>query len=71
MPLFHEKVILKALSSRSQTIPSEHLTVLQSWKEKIENGSLENQNEVAIHAPFTQHIMAQVLGYTPFGSSEN
>jgi len=26
---------------------------------------------VAIHAPFTQNIMAGVLGYTPFGSAES
>ncbi len=49
MPLFHEKVIIKALNVSAQNIPAEHLPILQSWKEKIESGSLKNQSEVAIH----------------------
>jgi type I restriction-modification system DNA methylase subunit len=68
MPLFQEKILSKSLSANALAIPKEHLVILQSWKEKIETGSLQRQTEVAIHAPFTQNIMAGVLGYTPFGT---
>ena len=44
---------------------------MQSWKEKIEAGSLHKQTEVVIHVPFTQNIMAEVLGYTPFGAESS
>ena len=71
MPLFQEKIISKALDhAENHAIPETHLAILQSWKEKIEGGSLLKQTEVAIHAPFTQNIMAGVLGYIPFGSTE-
>lgn len=52
MPLFQEKIIAKALGANPPSIPKEHLAILQSWKEKIETGSLLKQTEVAIHAPF-------------------
>ena len=71
MPLFQQKIVKKALGVKTGTIPEEHLSILQSWKEKIENGSLAKQTEVAIHAPFTQNIMAGVLGYQPFGSADS
>ncbi len=71
MPIFQEKIIAKALGAHTPSIPESHLAILQSWKEKIETGSLHKQTEVAIHAPFTQNIMAGVLGYTPFGTGEN
>ncbi len=71
VPLFQEKIISKALvHAESSVIPETHLAILQSWKEKIEGGSLLKQTEVAIHAPFTQNIMAGVLGYIPFGRTE-
>lgn len=68
MPLFQEKIIAKALGAKIHSIPESYLAILRSWKAKIESGSLHKQTEVAIHAPFTQNIMAGVLGYTPFGS---
>ena len=71
MPLFQQKIIEKALGAKIESIPEDHLAILQSWKEKIENGSLAKQTEVAIHAPFTQNIMAGVLGYQPFGSGDS
>jgi len=71
MPLFQEKIIAKALGAKIYSIPQPHLAILQSWKEKIESGSLYKQTEVAIHAPFTQNIMVGVLGYTPFGNAES
>jgi type I restriction-modification system DNA methylase subunit len=71
MALFQEKIVAKALGVHPHPIPASHLAILQSWKEKIESGSLQKQTEVAIHAPFTQNIMAGVLGYTPFGTTES
>ena len=71
MPLFHEKIIAKALGGDLSPVPDSHLEILQSWKERIESGALLKQTEVAIHAPFTQNIMAKVLGYKPFGKEEN
>jgi len=71
MPLFQEKVIAKALAKQTLSIPAPHLKILQNWKTKIESGSLKQQTEVAIHSPFTQNIMAAVLGYTPFGTADN
>ncbi len=71
MSLFQNKIITKALSKKKLSIPEAHFKILESWKEKIESGSLINQTEVAIHAPFTQNIMAGVLGDTPFGTEES
>lgn len=71
MALFQEKIIAKALNAKKLSIPDAHLQILESWKEKIESGSLSKQNEVAIHAPFTQNIMAGVLGYRPFGTEKS
>ncbi len=51
-------------------MPAHHLEILQQWKARIEDGSLHKQTEVAIHAPFTNQIMAGVLGYQPYGSGE-
>jgi len=71
MSLFQKKIIAKALKDKKLSIPETHLEILESWKKKIESGSLLKQTEVAIHAPFTQNIMAGVLGYTPFGTKES
>jgi type I restriction-modification system DNA methylase subunit len=71
MPLFQEKIIEKALGTNLPPIPEVPLAILQSWKDKIENGSLEKQTEVAIHSPFTQSIVAGVLGYTPYGTEDS
>ena len=71
MPLFQEKIITKVLNGVKLSIPELHLVILQSWKQKIETGSLHKQSEVEIHAPFTQNIMARVLGYTPFGAESS
>ena len=70
MPLFHKKIVEKALGSNSRHIPEQHRLILQSWRERIETGSLLRQTEVAIHAPFMQNIMVEVLGYTPFGTGD-
>ena len=70
MPLFQEKILAKALAKQTLSIPAAHLKILQNWKTKIESGSLKQQKEVAIHSPFTQNIMAGVLGYTPFGTAD-
>ena len=70
MPLFQEKIIAKALGKETLSIPASHLEILRNWKSKIESGSLKQQTEVAIHSPFTQNIMAGVLGYTPFGTAD-
>jgi type I restriction-modification system DNA methylase subunit len=71
MPLFQPKIVAQALNNTPQTIPEESLNTLQNWKDRIESGSLAQQTEVAIHAPFTQNIMVDVLGYQTFGASEN
>ncbi len=70
MHLFQKKIIAKALAAQSHSLPEQHRTILHNWKEKIETGSLLKQTEVAIHAPFSQNIMADILGYTPFGTGE-
>ncbi len=61
MQLFHNNILEKTLGSAIPPIPEMQLEILQNWKEKIENGSLKKQTEVAIHAPFTQNIMAGVI----------
>ncbi len=55
MQLFHNNIIDKTLGGTIPPIPETQLEILQNWKEKIENGSLQKQTEVAIHAPFTQN----------------
>lgn len=63
MQLFQTKTIQKALKANPIIISEDQLSVLQEWKTSIENGSLLKQTEVALHAPFTQKIMVEVLGY--------
>lgn len=70
MPIFNNKVIEKNIDSISE-IPEDDLKVIISWAEQIDNGSLAKQTEVAIHAPFTNQIMVKLLGYSPFGESDN
>lgn len=70
MPLFQEKIIAKALGPNIGHIPEQHRLILENWREKIESDSLLRQTEVAIHAPFMQKIMVEVLGYTPFGAGD-
>ena len=66
--LFQAKVLAKHL--KPQPIPVNHLKALQGWQSKIESGELAKQSEVALHAPFMQQIMVNVLGYTPFGQAD-
>lgn len=71
MALFQQKIIQKALSKHVLVIPEPQLEILQHWKESIENGLLLSQTEVAIHAPFTERIMAGVLGYQTIGHGDS
>ncbi|MCU7959066.1 MAG: hypothetical protein KZQ58_03510 [gamma proteobacterium symbiont of Bathyaustriella thionipta] len=72
MSLFQPKIIQKALQGHQpDTIPQEHRSILQNWQQSIQCGLLHSQNEVAVHAPFTQNIMAAVLGYQTIGQGES
>ncbi|WP_019895058.1 Eco57I restriction-modification methylase domain-containing protein [Hydrogenovibrio halophilus] len=69
--LFHPKILARHLHSlRQNPIPENHLKGIQSWKQRIEIGDLQTQNEVALHAPFMQQIMVDILGYVPYGSDD-
>ena len=70
MSLFQPKIIKKALGGSIVEIPPAHLSLLTNWKDSIENGILESQNEVAVHAPFTQNIMVGILGYETVGHGD-
>ncbi|RKZ59688.1 MAG: hypothetical protein DRQ44_13450 [Gammaproteobacteria bacterium] len=69
MPIFNNKVVQKHLDNIS-VIPDDDLNIICSWVEQINNGSLAKQTEVAIHAPFTHQIMVKLLGYAPFGETD-
>ncbi|MES9964824.1 MAG: N-6 DNA methylase [Candidatus Sedimenticola sp. 20ELBAFRAG] len=69
MPIFNNKVLQKHASNLTE-IPEDDLAVISSWVEQIKNGSLAKQTEVAIHAPFTSQIMVKLLGYSPYGESD-
>lgn len=69
MPIFNNKVVQKHLDNIS-VIPDDDLNIVRSWVEQINNGSLAKQTEVAIHAPFTHQIMVKLLGYAPFGETD-
>jgi len=69
MPIFNNKVVQKYLDNIS-VIPDDDLNIIRSWVEQINNGSLAKQTEVAIHAPFTHQIMVKLLGYAPFGETD-
>jgi len=71
MALFQQKIIQKALSKQALDIPQPQLDILQNWKESIESGLLLSQTEVAVHAPFTDRIMAGILGYQTIGHGES
>lgn len=69
MPIFNNKVVQKHLDNIS-VIPDDDLNIIRSWVEQINNGSLAKQTEVAIHAPFTHQIMVKLLGYAPYGETD-
>lgn len=69
MPIFNHKVIQKHIAAVSE-IPEHDLKIINAWAEQINNGSLAGQTEVAIHSPFTQQIMVKLLGYAPYGESD-
>ncbi|WP_456405373.1 Eco57I restriction-modification methylase domain-containing protein, partial [Thiolapillus sp.] len=70
MSLFHPKIVEAALRKHALAIPEAHQTLLENWKTSIESGLLLKQNEVAVHAPFTQQIMVGVLGYQTIGHGD-
>lgn len=71
MTLFQPKILHKHLQPQLKNpIPDAHLQKIRSWKQRIESGDLLKQNEVALHAPFMQQIMVEILGYTPYGNEE-
>ncbi|MDT8311691.1 MAG: Eco57I restriction-modification methylase domain-containing protein, partial [Methylophaga sp.] len=68
MPLFSAKVLTQYCPAKP--VPEPHLTILQQWAQRIQNGDLNRQSEVSIHAPFLQQIMVEVLGYKTFGQTD-
>tara|TARA_R110002049_G_scaffold265092_1_gene441214 strand:- start:364 stop:3522 length:3159 start_codon:yes stop_codon:yes gene_type:complete len=69
MPLFNDRIIQKHTSNIKQ-IPGVHLSLINNWVDQIKNGALAKQNEVAIHAPFTNQIIVKLLGYSTFGEDK-
>lgn len=69
MPLFNDRIIQKHTSNIKQ-IPEVHLSLINNWVDQIKNGALAKQNEVAIHAPFTNQIIVKLLGYSTFGEDK-
>ncbi|MEA3406368.1 MAG: N-6 DNA methylase [Pseudomonadota bacterium] len=70
MSLFQDKILKKHLP-KDLSIPIDHLTNIKKWKQLIESKDLIKQSEVAMHAPFMQQIMIDVLGYQAIGSDDN
>lgn len=70
MSLFQDKILKKHLP-KDLSVPINHLTNLNKWKQLIESNDLVKQSEVAMHAPFMQQIMVDVLGYQAISSGES
>lgn len=70
MALFNKKTIKKYLGNE-QSIPADHLEVINNWVSQIKNGTLANLNEIEVHASFTAQIMCKLLGYSAVGEAEN
>lgn len=68
MPLFNKKIIQKKLNVAE--IPAAHLSLLQSWKNRILSRDLEKQTEVALQGVFMQNVLVDILGYQAFGECE-
>ncbi|GAA3907668.1 TaqI-like C-terminal specificity domain-containing protein [Halomonas cibimaris] len=62
--------VLKKHVQPPTAIPQDHLATITAWKNSIVSGDIQRQNEVALHAPFTQRILGTLLGYESFGQGE-
>ncbi|WP_200238007.1 Eco57I restriction-modification methylase domain-containing protein [Lamprobacter modestohalophilus] len=61
MHLFNPKTI--ARNRAAQTIPTDHLSLLEAWAEMIRDRRIETLKEVALHGQFAAKIVEGVLGY--------
>lgn len=68
MKLFNPKTIARHIDVNS-VIPSEHLVVLEKWRELIKSGRIRNYKETAFHGEFKSRIVESVLGYVGPGEA--
>lgn len=69
MPLFHPRVLKKALKHHPLSLPETHRHILEEWRTSIENRQLFKQKETSLHAHFVQKILVEVLGYQSFSAT--
>ncbi len=70
MPLFHPRIIEQITANAPESIPEGHAQIVSDWAATIENRSIHQQTEVAVHGHFTQRILIDVLGYVGFGNQD-
>ncbi|WP_017429638.1 Eco57I restriction-modification methylase domain-containing protein [Vreelandella jeotgali] len=70
MSLIAEQVLQNHVQPPT-AIPDDHLATITAWKNSILSGDIERQNEVALHAPFTERILGTLLGYQSFGQGDS
>ncbi|MDY6994308.1 MAG: hypothetical protein SVR94_17120, partial [Pseudomonadota bacterium] len=70
MPLFHPRVLKKALKNNPLVLSDTHKQILETWRISIENGQLFKQKEVSLHPHFVQKILIEVLGYQGFSATD-
>ncbi len=68
MSLFHARVVEK-LHEQPLDIPPTHEAILRDWAKSIEDRTIYNQHETALHSNFKEKIINQILGYQPFNNS--
>lgn len=63
MPLFHSRILKKALNQSAKKLPDAHKAILDEWRIKIETGQIFKQQETSLHHHFIQQILIEILGY--------
>jgi len=69
MPLFHPRVLNRAVKNHPITLLAAHQHILEDWRISIENGQLLQQQETQLHAHFVQKILIEILGYRGFSAT--
>lgn len=70
MPLFHPRVLKKALKKSILPLPKIHQAILEDWHNSIESEQIFKQKETSLHSHFIQKILIDILGYQGFNPTE-
>jgi hypothetical protein len=68
MPLFHPKIIEKAIRNTTN-VPTEHIALLTAWAKSLSRGTFDR--ETSHDGEFIQRILIDILGYVGSSNGTN